>query len=552
VIDMQGPSYRVARIALGCAWILPVALVAFSHRSALQIAVLLAIGLAPAGIVAALPARAFKIACVVSVLALPFTVWWCGFAALEHAGPGLEAAQAVGGVTFMQAMEIAGSVAREGPCLIVILGHTLLLFVACRSAFWSRPAAPSRTVRNVRQVVLLLSLLPLCAAAVFGMDDFNNRKASLFGAETLSSPLGAATDILVEGTRSALWNHELEYRRPRAVSSTHITAPILALFVIGESVRADVYGPTQAGRGAASRELDERIKHGLGSWLPTTCASSDGTGYSVPLLITALGPDRRDEMPTTPTVLGILKASGFTTAWLANNEAGKDIREAGHDLYAGTWALQVDPSFSKPHATRGMHWRYDEEMVPVARSFIGTVDRPKGLILHTFGSHFVYTHRYPAEAFPPAPPGLDSDTLQDLQYAHSAEYGVRTLLQFAALLDTTPAPAFLVYTSDHGENLHSDHNGVALHLGPRTTVEDATVPSFVLWNAAMAAQRDPAQVLSKLTSAKLIAHADVAKLFLALSGVSPGPVEPTADPKIWGRIEIGQPYSPVRCSAVKP
>jgi glucan phosphoethanolaminetransferase (alkaline phosphatase superfamily) len=255
-------------------------------------------------------------------------------------------------------------------------------------------------------------------------------------------------------------------------------------------------------------------------------------------------------MPTSPTVLGILKASGFKTAWLANNEAG-DTREAGHDLYAGPWGRSLDPSPTQTHSETDPWW-FDADMLPVARRFIGTVDEPKGMILHTFGNHFLYTKRYPQKAFPPEPPGLNSEALEELRYGRAAEYGLQTILQLAGFLDATPAPAFLVYTSDHGENLPSDHNGVQWHLGPRTTVQDATVPSFVLWNAAMAAERDPGRALSRLTGVKMIAHVDIAKLFLTLSGVLPGPVEPTADPKIWGRIEVGQKYSPVRCSAVKP
>ncbi len=114
----------------------------------------------------------------------------------------------------------------------------------------------------------------------------------------------------------------------------------------------------------------------------------------------------------------------------------------------------------------------------------------------------------------------------------------------AAILDSTSAPAFLVYTGDHGENLQSDHNGVAAHLGPRTTVEDGTVPSFVLWNQAMADMRAPAQTLSMLKSASMIAHADVARLFMALAGIGSGPVAPTINPTTWGRISIGDEYSP--------
>lgn len=161
-------------------------------------------------------------------------------------------------------------------------------------------------------------------------------------------------------------------------------APLLAIFIIGESARAGTYGPSQAERGAASKELAERIKRGLGQWLPTTCASSDGTHLSVPLLLTALPPERRDEAPRAPTILGILKASGFSTAWLANNEAGDDAREAGHDLYVSRYHTNPD-QFS--YETAGVRWKLDEDMLPVAQHFVGKVDRPKAMILHTIGNH---------------------------------------------------------------------------------------------------------------------------------------------------------------------
>ncbi len=271
---------------------------------------------------------------------------------------------------------VAGAVAREPAFLIAVAGHCLFLFLACRSVLLARPLEeppPRRT--NWRQLTLLLALLPLSIAAVAGMQDFYDHKAALFGAGTLSSPLGSATEILIDEARLVMRHHEIGYRRQRARSSVQVTEPILAIFILGESARAGSYGPGQAGRGAASKELAERIERGLGSWLPVTCASSDGTELSVPLLLTALPPEKRDEAPHLSTFLGMLKASGFSTAWLANNEAGVDAREAGHDLYAGRWRINPDQFLGTDNI--GAQWRYDEDMLPVARSFVGKVDSPR-------------------------------------------------------------------------------------------------------------------------------------------------------------------------------
>jgi glucan phosphoethanolaminetransferase (alkaline phosphatase superfamily) len=532
------------RVQLWCAWVFPVCLsVAHAHTlsQALMTAVICS---ALAGLMANLPSM--RVACATSALALPFTIWWCGFTAIDGAGPGFEAARAVFWINHAEALGASALVVRKPAFDIAAAGHCLLLAFAWRSAWSPEPGMASSGSRR-RHLGLLLSLLPLTVLSLLFMDDFYSHKTSLFGPSTLESPLGSAFQILVDTVRVADRYHELGYRRRMFTSAVKITDPVLAIFVLGESARSDAYGPNQTMRGSASGALSDRIARGLGAWLPTTCAASDGTHLSVPLLLTATPPERRNEAPSAPTILGILKGYGFSTAWLSNNEAGPDVREAGHDLYAGRWSINPDQ-----HSQSDTEWVLDEDMLPVARKFIGVVDRPKALILHTFGNHIGYKDRYPAGFFPSEPSSLSAEQLEDLRYARAAEYGARTILEIADLLDTTSAPGFLVYTSDHGENLPSDHNGIAIHLGPRTTREDGTVPSFVLWNEAMARQRAPEQVLAPLIHAKMIAHADVARVFLALAGVRTGPVEPTINPTTWGRVDIGDEYSPVPCSALRP
>jgi glucan phosphoethanolaminetransferase (alkaline phosphatase superfamily) len=438
-------------------------------------------------------------------------------------------------------------VVRHPTFLIAIAVHGLFLFLACRAALRYRSADPKPQSEGWVRIALLASLLPLTLLSLLSIDN-EHPNAPLFGKETLASPLGSVEEIVARKIKLLIWHHEQGYRRRAARPSTHVTAPMLAIFIVGESVRADGYGPNQEDRGPASRQLAQRIDAGLGSWLPTTCASADGTYLSVPMLLTGTPPSSRDEAAAAPTVLGILHADGFSTAWLANNESGGDGRERGHDLYAGVYRINPDALDSD-----GLdRWKLDEDMIPAAKAFAGKVDRPKAMILHFIGSHAPYEWRYPANYFPAEPAGLGTVERADLRYARSLEYGARTLLQVAAILDSTTAPAFLVYTSDHGENLPRDHSGFLLHLGPRTNQVDGTIPSFLLWNKAMADTGRPAQALSKLTRVKQIAHADVAKLFLGLTGVMPIPVEPTIDPKIWGRISIGDPYSAVPCSALKP
>ena len=168
------------------------------------------------------------------------------------------------------------------------------------------------------------------------------RPHPLWGAATFAAPLGSLEDILTATVRLPLWRRERGYRRDSPRAATPVTAPILAILFIGESARADGYGASQRQRGPASAALAERIDRGLGAWLPVTCASSDGTHLSLPLLLTATAPGDQMQAARAPTVLGVLKASGFATAWLANNQGGPDAQERGHDLYAGVFDVNPD------------------------------------------------------------------------------------------------------------------------------------------------------------------------------------------------------------------
>ena len=78
------------------------------------------------------------------------------------------------------------------------------------------------------------------------------------------------------------------------------------------------------------------------------------------------------------------------------------------------------------------------------------------------------------------------------------------------------------------------------------------MPSFVLWNQAMGATGRPARALIELIAAHRIAHADVAKLYLAISGMTKDAVKPTSVPTIWAKLEIGDEYHVVQCSKLRP
>jgi len=564
---MKRFTLRNGRVWLWCAWVCTAWLTVPNASSFLGGVANVVVAAGLAGLLSFLPRSWWKVSCIATVIALPFTLWWCGVAAAGGAGAEYDAAIAAMETNPSEAAGALKYVLNLPSFVVVAAAHMLFLALACAAAWpWKQgQPSPGREHQAVG-VALLVSvvLLALCALLIAHTTGGAPRAHGFFGAATVASPLGSAGEIAAAAIDAAVarqkdldWQSRLSvlkrtakpvYSRQEAHASKIVTTPVLAIFLVGESVRADGYGPSRRNRGAASRELTERIDSGLGAWLPTTCASSDGTHRAVPMLLTATPPEQEPKAAIAPTILGILKADGFRTAWLANNEAGPRARERGHDLYAG--AFNVNPDAANGVALK--NWKFDSDMVPTAKEFAGAVHQPTALIIHTQGNHIPYEWRYPHEFFPPEPAHLGADQLVELRYARALEYGAHVILEIAAILDSTSAPAFLIYVSDHGENLPSDHNGLMTHLGPRTSIAAGTVPAFVLWNKAMADSDRPAQVLPKLLSAKQIAHADVAKLFLILAGAEDGPLEPTSNPKIWGRVSVGDSYDAVPCSALQP
>lgn len=537
------------RLLLLFAWTAPALLTLRNATSMTDAALRLLVVAGMAGVVAFLPGALWKAALVISVVLIPYTLWWCGFAAAGGGGPGYESAIATLQTNSSEASGAVKTVLTLPGFLLVAPLHLGLIALACIAAISRRRATLGVSEVRAVRVALLLSLIPLVAGAAYGAAHYSPAAeyAPIFGRATLDSPLGSAEQIVEAHKRlGLLWDQR--YRRHAAVSDIRIATPMLAILVIGESARAGSYGPDRATRGEASEYLAQRVSAGLGAWLPETCAASNGTHLSVPMLLTATPPERKDDAPSSPTVLGILKAVGFTTAWVSNNEGGLDARERGHDVYAGPFTANPDDKSRKGREP----WKLDEEMLPFVKRFALPVRGPEAMILHTMGSHVPYEERYPKSEFPPESPDLDREHREDVRYARSLEHGARFLSALARMLDATEAPAFLVYTSDHGENLRSDHNGLLYHLGPRTSIKDGTVPSFALWNEAMASTGRPAHALRELLAAPRIAHVDVAKLYLALAGMDDRPVKPTAAPTIWAKLDIGDEYHVVQCSKLRP
>ncbi len=492
---------------------------------------------------ASISARLLRLSALLQLLLLPVTLGWIGTVAATGYGPSNAAFEAATSGAIGELMT-AAQLALTQTAFVICAVLTLASLAWALSATWAHWDAwrQQRPKNTLGDILFLCCLAPLASA---NMDVLGYPGAAqLAGQEarlsvTWLSHLGMAKALMKQAIDQA--GRGPTAHRGETIRSAHNAAklfdmqPGLAVFVVGESLRADAL--VQVGRGPWSQALNERLTRGLGARLRDACSGASATFDSVPRLLTAVEPGDVAGAAAQPTILASAKAAGAKTAYVINHESWV-VPETGHDVMQRTSSMETVA--------------YDDAVIEALGDFAARSGKgPKAALLHIYGQHFFYDKRYPANAFAALPDNLSADVRQERHYARAAEYGLKVLLDAAAILDAQAEPAFLVFTSDHGENLPSDHTGKKYHALPVSGKNDTTVPVLVLWNRAFADSGKSAMLAPLQGSGGLIAHRDVARAWLALAGM-PGALQATPEPRTWGAASAGFPVGAIACTTLKP
>ncbi|MGC3979703.1 MAG: sulfatase-like hydrolase/transferase [Steroidobacteraceae bacterium] len=486
---------------------------------------------------ASLPKRLAIWSAWAQLLVLPMTIGWVGAVVVSGAGPSVASTASITAGAFREVLT-AGRLALDRPIFVLVVILSLASIIWAIRAVRTMPDALPRWATPITLCCMLA--LSITAMDAMGLHSL----ARLATPESkVSVPWLSHLEIFKEETNQLLsWlanGNTTSNQTSRTVSAApHLfdMEPGLAVFMVGESLRADAL--IQPHRGPWSDELLKRLQSGLGVRLNDACSGGNATFVSVPRLLTAVDVSDEKGAAENPTILALAHAAGAKTAYINNHEVWV-VPELGHDFMLKTSSMQINT--------------YDEVAIDAMSEFVArTPARSKAVLVHFYGQHFNYEDRYPKNLFPPEPGGLSDDALFELRYARAAENGARVLVLAARVLDTQTEPAFLIFTSDHGENLPSDKTGKRLHAGAFVGRYDTTVPALVLWNAAFAAIGRAQQLAPLLKATGLIAHRDVANAWLQLAGMHDA-LTVTADPKTYGASGLAsQTTNSIACSQLPP
>lgn len=261
------------------------------------------------------------------------------------------------------------------------------------------------------------------------------------------------------------------------ISATN--APIIVL-VIGETSRPDhwqLFG--------YSRETTPRLKarHDLLAFNNVTTPWA-WTRMSVPLILTQKPPETFSAVFSEPSFISAFNEAGFNTYWLSTqNVSGL------HENTTSSYAHEaINKRFINPSSYKDMG-ALDTSLLPILEEALSTQEaQGKLLVLHTLGSHFNYTNRYPGEfrKFLPDRPlegslSLHMPEQQEMlvnSYDNSILMTDYLLSETIRILEKTQQPAALVYLSDHGENLRDEGCQITGH--GQETEHDFRIP-LLFW-----------------------------------------------------------------------
>ena len=233
---------------------------------------------------------------------------------------------------------------------------------------------------------------------------------------------------------------------PEHALSVWSGSPDVVVLVVGESSSRSAWRLFNPDAPNTTPYLMRRANEEQGIYLfHDVVAQSTSTRQAVPSMLTPqplIWPDGKPNPTATQSIVSLVGHAGYATAWLSNQSAvGKfDGVVAAYADEAATKVFLNPSSFFQ----QGSH---DGVLLPILQRHLERSGK-LFVVLHTMGSHFQFSHRYP-EGF-----GLHPMPKNSRQtYQNSIAYTDQLLDQVIELLIRDGRSSVMVYASDHGQGL---------------------------------------------------------------------------------------------------
>jgi len=191
-----------------------------------------------------------------------------------------------------------------------------------------------------------------------------------------------------------------------------------------------------------------------------------------------------DRFLTDPSLINLMKQAGYKTFWITNQQT-----MTKRNTMLTTFSQQTDAPVYLNNQRSQNASQYDDVVLAPFEKALQDPAQKKLIIVHLLGTHMDYRYRYP-DAYQHftdrqgVPAALNDDQVQTYNFYDNAvrynDYVVSSLIKRYSA--TTPN-GFLMYLSDHGEDVYSSgkHDRLGRNEGAPTRPM-YTIP-FLLWTS---------------------------------------------------------------------
>ena len=322
-------------------------------------------------------------------------------------------------------------------------------------------------------------------------------------------------DIAIHRTvRTNMYAHTSKHFTFDAVPTHSADERETYILVIGETARADNFGVYGYQRNTTPRlSANQRL-----CVFHDALTQANVTHKSVPMILSAVSAENFDSIYVQKSIITAFNEAGFSTAFFSNQRPNRSFidffgQEAQHSV------------FVKAQMTADANVSDDVLLTHLRAELADTTARKRFVVLHTYGSHFNYSDRYPAADRHFVPDrittiGYRNRDIMVNAYDNSIRYTDRLVSDVIALADSIGGSACVMYLSDHGEDLYDDERHRYMHASPVPSYYQLRVP-FMVWTSPEYAQHHPAEdgalrsnVMQPIASNQVVFHT-----LLGLSGI---------------------------------
>ena len=284
--------------------------------------------------------------------------------------------------------------------------------------------------------------------------------------------------------------------------------PEISMLIIGEAARRSsqhAYGY----RLETTPQLDSFIAENPAKVVLFQNAIS-GSAYtrgSVPTLLSTFDLKEIDKLYQRPTLTKMFRGAGFATLYVTTRPKY---------LFPNIVSTFQDDAEEIRYLSRVGHKAYDMDTLSVMEDFLKrNKGRKRFAILHLMGSHIKYSMQYPKnEAF-----FHSGDKMLD-SYNDTIRYSDKVLMGAVRLVMAADNPGFVLYASDHGENLDDFGDGNYGHGTRGFTHFEFEIPFEVFFNDAFLKLYPEKVALIRKRASLPICQDNISHTFLGLSGLT--------------------------------